>query len=57
MPNSAFAEAHRVPLSEPTHIEDEGEDQENEMEDERDCEECGVEGRRGIRQTLRMQRG
>ena len=37
VPNSSFAEAHKVLLSEPTHMEDE--DQENEVEDERDCEE------------------
>ena len=43
---ASFAEAHRVLLSEPTHMEDEGEDQEIEMEDERDCEECKVESRR-----------
>ena len=28
--NSSFAEAHKVLLSEPTHMEDEDEDQENE---------------------------
>ena len=36
-------------LSEPTHMEDEYEDQEDEVEDERDCEECRVESPRGIR--------
>ena len=36
-------------LIEPTHMEDE--DEENEKEDERDGEECRVEGRRVSRQT------
>ena len=54
--NSSFAEAHSVLLSEPTHMEDEGEDQENEKEDGRDGEECKVESRRDIR-TLRMKHG
>ena len=40
VPNSSFAEAHKVLLSKPIHMEDEDEDQENEKEDERDCEEC-----------------
>ena len=40
VPNSSFAEVHRVLLSEPTHMEDEDEEQENEKEDERDGEEC-----------------
>ena len=48
VPNSSFAEAHRVLLSEPTHMEDE-DDQENEKEEERDVEECRVEGRREFR--------
>ena len=30
VPNSSFAEAHRVLLSEPTHMKDKDEDQENE---------------------------
>ena len=34
-PNSSFAEAHSVLLSEPTHMEGEDEDQENEKEDEK----------------------
>ena len=51
VPNSSFAEAHRVLLSEPTHMKDEDEDQENEKEDERDCEECKVESRRESRRT------
>ena len=38
-------------LSEPTHMEDEEEDQEDKVEDERDCEECKVESRRGIKHT------
>ena len=50
VPNSSFAEAHKVLLSEPTDMEDEDEDQENEKEDERDGEECRVEGRRVSRQ-------
>ena len=49
--NSSFAEAHRVLLSEPTHMEDTGEDQENEEEDERDFQECNVESRRESRRT------
>ena len=51
---SSFAEAHRVLLSGPTHMEDEGEDenQENEVEDERDCEECkNGESKREVRTT------
>ena len=40
MVDSSFAEAHRGFNSEPTHIEDEVEDQEDEVEDERDCDEC-----------------
>ena len=44
--DSSFAEAHTGFNSEPTQREDEGEDQENEVEDERDCEECKVESRR-----------
>ena len=51
VPDSSFAEAHRVLLSEPTHMEDEDEDQENEVEDERDCEECKVECRRESKRT------
>ena len=49
VPNSSFAEAHRVLLSEPTHMEDE--DQENEKEDGRDGEKCEVESRREVRTT------
>ena len=56
VPDSSFAEAHRGILSEPTHIESEDEDQEDEVEDERDCEECRVESRRRIK-TLRMKHG
>ena len=37
-------------LPEPYHMEDEDGDQENEKEDERDGEECRVEGRRVSRQ-------
>ena len=51
MPNSSFAEAHRVLLPEPTKMEDEDEDQENEKEDERDSEECKMESRRESRRT------
>ena len=47
---SSFAEAHKVLLSEPTHIESEDEDQEDEVEDGRDCEECRVESRRESKQ-------
>ena len=50
-PDSSFAEAHRGFNSEPTHMEDELEDQEDEVEDERDGEECKVESRREIRHT------
>ena len=49
VPNSSFAEAHRELLSEPTHMENDDEDQENEKEDERDGEECKVESRREVR--------
>ena len=50
---SSFADAHRVFLSEPAHMEDEDEDedQKNEVEDERDGEECRVESRRDIKTT------
>ena len=50
MPNSSLAEVRMGLLIEPTHMEDEGEEQENEKEDERDGEECRVEGRRVSRQ-------
>ena len=39
VPNSPFTEMHWARLFEPTHMEGEDEDQENEKEDERDCEE------------------
>ena len=39
-PDSSFAEAHKGFNPEPTHIEDEVEDQEDEVEDGRDCEKC-----------------
>ena len=45
VPNSSFAEVRMGLFIEPTHMEDEGEDQENEKEDERDGEKCKVEGR------------
>ena len=35
-PNSSFAEAHKGFNSEPTHMEDEVKDQEDEVEDGRD---------------------
>ena len=50
-PDSSFAEAHRGFCSEPIHIEDEVKDQEDKVEDERDCEECEVESRREVRHT------
>ena len=50
VPNSSFAEVRMGFLIEPTHMGDEDEDQENEKEDERDGEECRVEGRRVSRQ-------
>ena len=46
VPNSSFAEVRMGLLIEPTHMEDEDEEQQNEKEDERDGEECRVEGRR-----------
>ena len=51
VPNSSFGEAHSLLLSEPTHMEEEERDQENEKEDGRDCEECKVESRREVRHT------
>ena len=55
---SSLARVHRVFLPEPTHMEVEDEDQENELEDERDGEECRVESRRVSRQhTMRMKHG
>ena len=50
VPNSSFAEVHMGLLIEPTHMEDEDEEQENKKEDERDGEECRVESRRVSRQ-------
>ena len=49
VPNSSFAEAHRVLLPEPTHMEDEDEDQESEKEDKRDGEVCKVHSQKEIR--------
>ena len=49
--DSSFAEVHRRNLSEPTHMEGEDEDWEDEVEDGRDCEECKVESRREVRHT------
>ena len=37
--STSFAEVHRVLVSEPTHMEGEDEDQEEEVVDGRDCEE------------------
>ena len=51
VPNYLFAEAHRGFLSEPIHMEDEVKDQEDEVEDGRDCEEGKVESRREVRHT------
>ena len=48
VPNSSFAEVRMGLFIEPTHMEDEDENQEK--EDERDGEECRVEGRRVSRQ-------
>ena len=42
--------AQGISLSEPTHIE-KGRDQEDEVEDERDCEKCKVKSRREIKHT------
>ena len=49
--DSSFAEAHKGIVSEPTHIEGEDEDQEDEVEDGRYCEECKVESRREVKRT------
>ena len=46
VPNSSLAEVRMGLLIEPTHMEDEDVEQENEKEDERDGEESRVEGRR-----------
>ena len=55
---SSFARVHRAFLTEPTHMEVEDEDQENEVEDARDGEECRVDSRRVSRQhTKRMKNG
>ena len=51
VPNSSFAEVRMGHLIEPTDMEDEDEEQENGKEDERDGEECRVEGRRVSDQT------
>ena len=48
-PDSSFAEAQREFISELTRIKDEVKDQENEVEDGRDCEECKVESRREVK--------
>ena len=50
MANSSFAEVRMGLLIEPTHMEDGGEEQENEKEDERDGGKHRVEGRRVSRQ-------
>ena len=52
VPNSSFAE--------PTHIEGEDENQEDQAEDGRDCGECKVESRRDVRthnHSMRMKHG
>ena len=49
--NSSLAEV-RMGLNEPTHMEDEGGEQENEKEDERNCGKHRVEGRRVSDPTL-----
>ena len=41
-PNSSFAEMRMGLITEPTHMEDEDEGQENDKEDERDRDECRV---------------
>ena len=48
--DSSFAEAQKEFLSEPTHKE-KGEDQEDEVECDRDCEERKVESVREIKHT------
>ena len=45
VPNSSLAEVRMGLLIDPTHMEDEVKDQENEKEDERDGEECKVESK------------
>ena len=50
MPNSSFAEVRMGLLIDPTHMEDENEEQENEKEDERNGGEHRVEGRRVSKQ-------
>ena len=50
VPHSSCAEVRVELFIEPTHMEDEDEDQEIEKEDERDGEECRVESRRVSRQ-------
>ena len=57
VPNSSFAEARRVLLSEPTHMEDEDEGQEDEKENERDYGECKARVEERSEQPLRMQHG
>ena len=54
VPNSSFAEAHRVLLPEPTTWKMKMKNRETEKEDERDGEECKVER---SEQTLRMKHG
>ena len=50
VPNSSFAEVRMGLHIEPTRMEDEDEDQDKNKEDERDGEECRVEGGRVSRQ-------
>ena len=51
---SSFAGVHRGFNLEPLHMEVEGEDQENEVEDERDGEECRVEEYQDNDNTMQM---
>ena len=52
VPNSSLAEVRMGLLIEPTHMEDEGEEQENEKEHEGDGGKHRVQGRRVSDQTL-----
>ena len=52
MPNSSLAEVRMGLLIEPTHMEEEDEEQDNVKEDERDGGKHRVEGRRVPDQTL-----
>ena len=55
-PNSSLGEVHRGSCSEDIHMEEEKVEvkvREDEVEDERDCEQCKVEDRRENRQSLK----